>query len=273
LAYPAWHARGQEDPSTGGPALLKVLLTPGLIAAATLLARRWGPGVGGTLAGLPLTSTPLSIFLALEQGPAFAASAAAGTLLGLLSQGALCLAYAWTARRAPWWVSAFAGVTAFLAATLVLGHVTLPLWPAFALVCGLLLLTAVAIPTAAARPGPIRPLRGDLPMRMIVAAVIVVGLTALAPGLGPTWTGLLSPFPVFALVLGGFTHRSQGPGAAARLLRGVVLGSLSHATMFVLIASLLVARGLPWTYTAASLGALSVNALALLLARRPRASE
>ena len=45
--------------------LLKILLTPALIAVATLLARRWGPGVGGTLAGLPLTSTPVSIFLAI----------------------------------------------------------------------------------------------------------------------------------------------------------------------------------------------------------------
>jgi hypothetical protein len=81
--------------------LLKILLTPALVAVTTLLARRWGPGIGGTMAGLPLTSTPVSIFLALEQGPMFAATAAFGTLLGLLSQAALCLAYSWSARRAP----------------------------------------------------------------------------------------------------------------------------------------------------------------------------
>src|ERR687892_341341 len=99
--------------------LLKILLTPALIAAATLLARRWGPGVGGTLAGLPLTSTPVSIFLALEQGPVFAAAAACGTLLGLLSQAALCLAYSWSARRAGGGTSTAVGGSALLLPTLL----------------------------------------------------------------------------------------------------------------------------------------------------------
>jgi hypothetical protein len=64
-----------------------------------------------------------------------------------------------------------------------------------------------------------------------------------------------------------FTHRSEGPGAAARLLRGVVLGSLAHATLFALIASLLAPYGPVRAYLWASLGALGVNGLALMLAR------
>ena len=99
------------------PALVKLLLTPGLIAVATWFERRWGPGVGGAIVGLPLTSAPVSVFLALEQGPGFAAAAAVATLLGLLSQGALCLAYSWAARRATWWTSVGAGVAAFVVAT------------------------------------------------------------------------------------------------------------------------------------------------------------
>src|SRR5215467_7067551 len=62
---------------------LKLIVTPLLIAIATFVTRRWGPGVGGWLAGFPLTSAPVSVFLAFEQGPAFAAGAAVGTLLGL----------------------------------------------------------------------------------------------------------------------------------------------------------------------------------------------
>lgn len=248
----------------------------------TLLARRWGPAVGGTIVGLPLTTTPVSIFLALEQGPAFAAVAAVGTLLGLLSQGALCLTYAWTARRAPWWVSAAAGVAAFLALTLALGRVRPPAWPAFAAVCGLLVLAAAAMPTTTLSTTVRRPPRWDLALRMGVATAIVLILTAVARRLGPTWTGLLTPFPVFALVLGSFTHHGQGPGAAGRLLRGLVLGSLAHATMMVLVAVFLVPWGLGWTYAVAALGALAVNGLALglgrrsvppLAARRPRPSR
>jgi hypothetical protein len=83
--------------------LVKIVLTPALIAMATMLERRWGPAVGDAVAGLPLTSAPASVFLALEHGSAFAAAAAVGTILGLLSQGALCLVYSRLARLAQWW--------------------------------------------------------------------------------------------------------------------------------------------------------------------------
>ncbi len=160
--------------------LVKILLTPALVAVATLLARRWGPGVGGTIAGLPLTSTPVSIFLALEQGPKFAATAAVWTLLGLLSQAILCLAYSWSARRAAWWTSVGTGVSAFLAATLILERVSLSLATAFALVCGLLMVTAVLIPVPAGIFGLARPPGWDLPVRMCVATASVVALTMIA---------------------------------------------------------------------------------------------
>jgi len=47
----------------------KVLATSVLIAAATLTARHWGETVGGMFAGLPLTSGPVSLALAVERGP------------------------------------------------------------------------------------------------------------------------------------------------------------------------------------------------------------
>jgi hypothetical protein len=40
---------------------IKLLLTPILMIAISWAARRWGPGIGGLLAGLPLTSGPISI--------------------------------------------------------------------------------------------------------------------------------------------------------------------------------------------------------------------
>jgi hypothetical protein len=43
--------------------LIKLLLTPLLMIAISWAARRWGPGIGGLLAGLPLTSGPISISL------------------------------------------------------------------------------------------------------------------------------------------------------------------------------------------------------------------
>jgi hypothetical protein len=248
--------------------LAKIVLTPLLIAGVTLLARRWGPGIGGTVVGLPLTSTPVSVFLALEQGPGFAATAAVGTILGLVGQAALCLAYSWTARRAPWWASVGAGVASFFGATVIVESISLSLGMTFALVCVVLLLVAAAIPGSDVARESTRPPAWDLPLRMLVAAAIVLALTTMAPHMGPRWTGLLSPFPVFALVLGAFTHRTEGADAAGLLLRGIVLGSLSHATMFVVVASLLARGGLVWTYSMAALSALAVNGLVLWAVRR-----
>src|SRR5262249_36326043 len=76
---------------------LKLFVTPVLIVGVSLAARRWGPKIGGLFAGLPLTSAPIFAFLAVEQEPNFASRVAAGTLSGVASVGAFCLAYA--ARR------------------------------------------------------------------------------------------------------------------------------------------------------------------------------
>jgi O-antigen/teichoic acid export membrane protein len=51
--------------------VLKLVLTPLLIAAASLARRRWGHAVSGWLLGLPLTSGPVAFFLAIERGASF----------------------------------------------------------------------------------------------------------------------------------------------------------------------------------------------------------
>ena len=71
-----------------GMLLLKLILTPLLIGMASVAGRRWGPVVSGWLIGLPLTSAPVALFLAFEQGTTFASRVAQGTLMGLFSQAA-----------------------------------------------------------------------------------------------------------------------------------------------------------------------------------------
>ena len=107
--------------------LLKLLLAPALILLATMAGRRWGPAVGGWLAGLPMTSGPASFILALEQGPEFAARAALGTLFGLVSLAAFSLAYGAAARRGRWGGCLAASLGAFGVSTLALQGATLPI--------------------------------------------------------------------------------------------------------------------------------------------------
>ena len=122
--------------------LLKLLLTPLFVAGLTLIGRRWGPAATGAVAGLPLTSGPVSIFLALEQGKDFAAHAAITTLAGLIAVGAFCLAYALIAARKNWLVSAIAGMIAFFISAALLLFVRIGLMATFiavAFVLGLIL--------------------------------------------------------------------------------------------------------------------------------------
>ena len=42
--------------------LLKLVLAPLLVALATLVARRWGPKIGGVVVGLPLSTGPIFLF-------------------------------------------------------------------------------------------------------------------------------------------------------------------------------------------------------------------
>ena len=248
--------------------LLKLLLAPLLILLATLAGRRWGPAAGGWLAGLPLTSGPVSVILALEHGPDFAARAALGTLFGLVSLAAFCLAYGAAARWAAWGGCLAAALAAFAVSTFALREVTLPLGLAFAFVSAVLAgVGAVMAGGAPVGPAP-RLLAGDLVVRMALAATLVLVLTSLAEGLGPALAGSLSPIPVFGALLAVFTHRDQGAAAAVQLLRGMVLGSFGFATFMLIVSGLLDRLAVTPTYALASAGALGVHGLTLTVIRR-----
>ena len=83
-AGPYEHAKISATPLLA----IKLIVTPLVVLLASLAARRWGDAVAGWLVGLPLTSAPVSVFLAIEQGPSFAAQAADGSMAGVLSQAA-----------------------------------------------------------------------------------------------------------------------------------------------------------------------------------------
>jgi hypothetical protein len=247
--------------------LLKLLVTPSLIAAATLVGRRWGPALSGWLVGLPLTSAPVVFFLALENGTSFATAAALGVVLGVASQAVFAVAYSRVVSRAGWLTGVAAGSAGFAAATLVFQAVRFPAAAELVLVVASLLVAIAIIrrPLLASVVGRVQ--RGDLPLRMVVATALVVGLTAIAPQLGPHLTGLLSPFPVYAAILAVFAHRLGGAPAAVAVWRGLLFGLFSFAAFFTVLAGTLPRIGIPVAFALAIAVALAVQGIALLLLR------
>ena len=248
---------------------LKVVLTPALIGAASLAGRRWGPAVSGWLVGLPFTSGPVALFLALEQGPRFAASVATGTLLGTAAQAAFAVAYARLAPRAGWPGSVAVGSAAFFAVGLALRRLSPSLALAALIALGVLVAALALMPRAAAvaRPAVARP-AWDLPARMILATVIVLALTTLAPALGPLLTGLLSTFPVYAGILTVFAHVLEGRPAGIAVLRGLLVGLFAFAGFFIVLGALIERAGIALAFVAALALALAVQAASLRLVRR-----
>jgi hypothetical protein len=247
--------------------LLKLIVTPALIAGATLAGRRWGDRLSGWLVGLPLTSGPVLFFLAIDQGSAFATRAALGVLLGTISQAAFALAYAWAAVQSGWAVAAAAGCAAFALATIGFQRISLPALPAFALVTASLILATIFMPRSRPTDDRAAPSRWDLPVRIVVATGLVLLLTGIAPALGAHLTGLLSPFPVYAGVLAIFAQRQGGGDAANNVLKGLLLGLLSFGAFFLLLAVGLSRFGIGLTFLLATLTALAIQGLTLRAVR------
>jgi hypothetical protein len=246
---------------------LKLVLTPILIAAASLAGRRFGPGVGGWLVGIPFTSGPVAFFLALERGEAFAAAAAVGILAGTASQAAHALAYAWIARRASWPLALAAATAAFLVVTVAFALVAPPLPLTLAIVLASLVVGVRLMPASTARVVAADTPRWDLPARMFLATVIVFAVTEAAPLLGPFATGLLSPYPIYATILAAFAHQQHGAEAAARVLRGLLFGLFAFASFFVVLALTLVPLGIATAFAIALLVTLAIEALSFRRAR------
>jgi hypothetical protein len=249
--------------------VLKLVLTPVLIVAATLAGRRWGGAVSGWLVGLPLTSGPVSLFLALEHGRAFAARGAVGSLAGVVGEAAFFVVWGVVARRG-WAVSVALGSLVFAAvagATQALRPSAHVPWPLLPLVAGILVVLAATLrllPTTAHAAAPlVRPPRWDLPARAIVATGLVFALTSLAGALGARLTGLLAVYPLYSIVLTGFAQHIHGPDAAVRVLRGVVVGLFAFTTFFVALALLLPHLTTAPAYLAAAAAALAVQAASL----------
>src|SRR6185312_6485096 len=107
---------------------------------------RYGARIGGLVGGLPVVAGPILLVFALSHGRAFAAEAAAGTLLGIVSLLAFVMVYSHLSGRARWATSLLLGWAAFFAMTGTLSTFTIGSGPALAVVLGMVALTLAVLP-------------------------------------------------------------------------------------------------------------------------------
>jgi hypothetical protein len=257
------------------PALaLKLLLSPSLVAGVTLAGRRWGPRVAGAFAGIPVVGGPILALIVLEHGPGFGRAAAVATTLGMAATAMFGLVYAWSARRLPWPAALLVGWAGFFAAALLLRGLTVGPLGAAALTFGVTAAALWRLPRPRQAVAPPRPPVWDLPLRGALTALLVYTVTTSASLLGPTWSGLLTPFPIVTTVLTVFAHAQEGADAAAQILRGIMAGLFAFVCYATVIALTLEAHGTAFALAAGAAACLLVNGLLFVLAlgaRRPAA--
>jgi hypothetical protein len=251
---------------------IKLIATPLVVLVASLAARRWGDAVGGWLVGLPLTSAPVSVFLAIEQGPSFAAQAADGSIAGVLSQAAFCLGYAALARRGAT-IALGAATLAYAASATTLvaaGPSSVILLPAaiaaLTLVLWLIPHRPVAVSAAAAG-------WWNMLLRMAVTTGLVVGLTSAAATLGPRASGITASFPVIGASIAAFAHWRQGPEAGVAVMRGMANALYAFAAFFAIAGAALPRMSLLPAFALATAGALIAQGATLHMLRCPPKME
>lgn len=248
---------------------LKIVLAPAFVVSITLVARRFGSRIGGVVGGLPAIAGPILFVLALDHGRTFAASAAVGTLLGVLAVMAFVLGYVAVSRRRAWPAAVLGGWASFFAGVALLRPVHVGAYAALAIAVAATAATVVALPrpglsVRSEQPHPPR----ELAVRALCAVVPVVAVTTTAHLLGPHLSGLLASFPVMTPVLAAFTQARSGPQEAAHLLHGLAVGFFAYTLFCFVVAVSVRPWGIPRSFGLGVAVAVLVQAAAALLTGR-----
>ncbi len=254
---------------------LRFLLAPILVAFASLAARRWGARVGGLVAALPFVAGPLLFVITFEHGTLFGAQAASAALSGIAALAVFAVAYAHLSRALRWPAALVAGWALYLGSAALLRPLEAgtparlvgalaSLWVARAL------LPARSTDAAETQDGQ-KP-SWDIPARMGSSALLVGGIASLSEALGPSWSGLLAPFPIATTILVAFAHAQEGPAAVVRLLEGFLPALAGLALFFAVLAVTLPIWGIAAGFAAAFAAALATQA-AMLVIRPARAKS
>src|SRR5262245_11364154 len=259
--------------------LLKIAVTPLLVAGVSLAARRWGPTVGGILMGLPWFTGPVLFILIQDQGTEFGVAACFGVQIGVACISAFMLVNGLVATFARWPWSLAAAVAAFIAGATAASDPALlawimpgavpPLWAAAGIGAASLIIVLALLPRPRGDVRPQAPPWWDIPARMAAAAGLVAILVAGAELLGPRLAGVLASYPIILTVTGAFTHRRWGRQAVWRVLRGLAASLFGFVVFFLIVGLALPGAGLVGAYALAAASALAITA-GLLAVHRAR---
>jgi len=246
----------------------KMAVTAGFVVLATATAERAGPLVGALVATLPIAAGPAYVFLALDHEASFIAGAALASLAVNAATAIFALTYAATAQKRGLALSLAAGFTAWAALALVLRSIEWTLLTALALNLAVI---PVCVAVGRRLRGTAMPLVTrrwyDVPLRAVMAALLVTVVVALSARVGAAVTGILAVFPIVLTSLMLILHPRIGGRATAAVLVNTISGLGGFACCLVALQLAAVPLGSPLALTLALAVSIAAN-LSIWAARR-----
>jgi len=251
--------------------LLKIVMTAGIVVAASVVVERSGPFIGALIAALPTAGGAALIILAFEHPPSFIAASVVGSMVASTMGATFALTYAALAQRRSLPVSLGGAFVVWLAAAFALRLVD---WS----VAGAVLLNAVVFPITIylsrsfRAEGASRPrveLTGrDLAWRAGVVTICVIIVTAASTSIGPYFSGVFAFFPV---AMGSFfviLHSRLGGPAAARVAAHIQAPLIGLTLGLLAVHELAEPIGVWWSYLVGLAIAAGWNGLLWSMRRR-----
>src|SRR5262245_19303193 len=203
----------------------KMAITAAFVVFATAAAERAGAVVGALIATLPIAAGPAYVFLALDHDAPFIATSALASLAVNAVTAVFALTYAATAQRRGLALSLLAAMATWAVLAALVRAVEWTL-------AGALALNAVVIPICVFLgrrlrdvPMPLMTRRPyDIPLRAVMAALLVATVVGLSTRVGPTITGILAVFPIVLTSLMLILHPRIGGRPTAAVLANTISG-------------------------------------------------
>ncbi len=234
----------------------KLLAVPVVILLTLLIAKKWGPFVGGIFAGLPTFSGPISFFITYEQGVDFGIVSAFNSMIGLIGCVVTALVYSWLAYfGAKWWLALPCSVLGYFGTGCFLHY--LPQFSPLVIVSALStsLIAIVCLPRPVVKKFNFRRPPWILAVQILFGMFMVITVTETAKIIGPQWSGNMSCFPTMLLLLTPFAHIVNGVYAAVIVLRGLSAGWIGTACFSCIVILLVKHYHIAVVYTLAALSA------------------
>ncbi len=252
--------------------LLKIVMTAGIVVAASVVVERSGPFIGALVAALPTAGGAALIILAFENPPAFIAAGVVGSMVAIVISAPFALTYAALAQRHSL-VLSLAGAFVVWFAAVLLSRLVPWTAPSATQLAVIVFPVTIYLSRHFRDEGQAKPrvqfTHRDLTWRAGVVTLCVIIVTAASTALGPYFSGVFAFFPVAMSSFFIILHSRIGGKTAASVAAHVQTPIIGLIPGFLAVHYLAEPVGVWWSCLVGLAICLAWNAL-LWLARQRR---